>query len=114
MCGACGRTIATDAWSDVLSTGRARWEAARLVNLILEGSGHPARVNCAARSWTVRSGTGRTVLVDTVERMWQVLLEQRGPRLDVAGVLGGRPVTPVLAAVTAAARAAGGPGPSSG
>jgi hypothetical protein len=106
VCGACGRAVATDAWSSVFFTSRARWEAARIVNGILGKCGHPARVTCSIGAWVVHSGTGRSVVVTTVSHLWQVLLSLPGPRLDVAGVLAGRPPTPVLDAVAASARAA--------
>ncbi|WP_324789287.1 hypothetical protein [Streptomyces sp. H51] len=98
--------MATDAWSGIFCTGRARWEAARIVNDVLGTCGHPARVTCSIGAWVVRSGTGRSVVVTTVSQLWQVLLSLPGPRLDVAGVLAGRPPTPVLDAVAASASAA--------
>ncbi|MZE77574.1 hypothetical protein [Streptomyces xinghaiensis] len=106
MCGACGRTSATDAWSGVFLTRRARWEAARIINDALSETGHPARVTCAAAAWVVHSGTGRSVLVDTASGIWQVLLSLPGLRLDVAAALSGQPPTPVLAAVVASAETA--------
>lgn len=106
MCGACGRAVATDAWSGVLCTSRARWEVARIVNGVLSEGGHPARVTCSVGAWVVHSGTGRSVVVTTVSHLWQVLLSLPGPRLDVAGALAGRPRTPILDAVAASAGAA--------
>lgn len=106
MCGACGRAVATDAWSSVLSTRRARWEAARIINGVLVECGHPARVTCSLGAWVVRSGTGRSVVVTTVSHLWQVLLSLPGPRLDAAQALAGRPSDPVLDAVAASAGAA--------
>ncbi|MBQ0984672.1 hypothetical protein KBZ10_09115 [Streptomyces sp. F63] len=106
MCGACGRTSATDAWSGTFLTRRARWEAARIINDALSGAGHPARVTCSAAAWVVHSGTGRSVLVDTASGIWRVLRSLPGPRLDVAAALSGRPPTPVLAAVIASAETA--------
>lgn len=111
MCGACGRTVATDDWSAVFSTGRARWEAARIVNGVLSRSGHPARVTCSIGAWVVRSGTGRSVVVDTAGQLWQVLLSLPGPHLDVAEMTAGHPPTEVLHALAAAARAAALPDP---
>lgn len=106
MCGACGRTVPTDAWSGVLGTGRARWEAARIVNDVLGACGHPARVTCVIGAWAVHTGTGRSVLAATVTDLWQALLSLPGPRLEVAGALAGRPPTPVLDAVAASAASA--------
>lgn len=73
MCGACGRVTSTDDWSDLVATRRSRWEASRLVNEALVRSGHPGRVTCATGPWVVSSGTGKSVLADTLSQMWAQL-----------------------------------------
>ncbi len=106
MCGGCSRAVDTDEWSVALAGRRARWEAARLVNRVLEESGHPARVSCGAGSFVVRSPTGRSVLADTAGQLWRALSTMPGPPLRPGAVLDRAPRTPVAEAVAAAARAA--------
>lgn len=107
MCGACGRSTETDAWSAALSGRRARWEAARLVNEVLRSSGHPARVGTGGVSFVVRSATGRAEVVDTAGALWRALVRQAGPPVELHPVEDRTPPTEVSRAVFAAARAHG-------
>ncbi len=77
MCGACSRKVATDPWSGLLATRRARWEATRTVNDVLRRAGHPGRVDVGSGPWVVRSGTGAAVLADTVTDVWRQLVAVR-------------------------------------
>jgi hypothetical protein len=103
VCGACGTTIRTDAWSVTLGSRRARWETAKVVNELLGELGHPARVGCAAAGWVVRSPTGSAAVVDTVTELWDAVRRLR----EVDAVAGGRhgSTSPVLAAVLESAAA---------
>ena len=73
MCGACGRATATDEWSGVLATRRARWEATRTVNAVLVRVGHPSRVDSGTGPWMVQSRTGGAVVADTITDLWRRL-----------------------------------------
>lgn len=111
MCGACSRPAEQDQWSQVLGSRRSRWEVARLVNGLLSGSGHPARVSCTAGAWVVRSGTGRDVVTDTISQLWQAVRSVRPLDPDGFQVAPGGPVSAVTAAVTSACEQSRGPVP---
>jgi hypothetical protein len=103
VCGACGTTSRSDAWSATLGTRRARWETATVVNDLLGTLGHPARVSCAAGAWVVRSATGAAAVVDTVSELWDAV---RGVRdVDVPAVPRSGSTSPVMAAVLESAAA---------
>ncbi|SDQ12578.1 hypothetical protein [Quadrisphaera sp. DSM 44207] len=73
MCGACGRAVARDAWSPQLSSARARWQAARVLDAFLRETGHPARVTSTGAAWSVGGATGRTVLAQTATQLWDAV-----------------------------------------
>ena len=103
MCGACGTTSRSDAWSATLGSRRARWETAKVVNDLLGALGHPARVSCAPGAWVVRSGTGAAAVVDTVSELWDAV---RGVReVAVPAVPASGSTSPVIAAVLESAAA---------
>ncbi|KQX66125.1 hypothetical protein [Angustibacter sp. Root456] len=96
--------MATDPWSGVLATRRARWEATRTVNDVLRRAGHPARVDVGSGPWVVRSGTGAAALADTVTDVWRRLVAVRP--IDEAHLAdpGDASRSPVVLAVLDAAR----------
>lgn len=98
MCGACGRRVAEDAWSGTVATRRARWEVAQLVGEALVRGRSAARVCATPAGWSVRSGTGRTALADTLTALWQAV----GPLPPEAVPTADEPVSAVAAAVRAA------------
>jgi hypothetical protein len=77
VCGACGTSTRRDEWSEPLASRRARWEAAKVVNEVLAGQRHPARVSCGPAGWVVRSGTGAAVVADTVREVWDAVRSVR-------------------------------------
>lgn len=103
MCGACGRSPATDGWSVVLSTRRSRWEAATAINDALRDSGHPSRVMGTAGGWMVRSPTGATAIADTVTEIWRGLTSVHALSPDTLSLLERRAPTPAVRAVIASA-----------
>ena len=74
MCGACGRRAATDGWTSVLSSTRARWEGAEFVNATLRDGGCRVRVSATSAGWVIRSATGQGVVADTATALWTTLL----------------------------------------
>lgn len=111
MCGACGRQVQRDGWSDALSTTRARWLVARLVNDYLRDIGHPARIGCSVGSWVVRGSTGRMALAETATDLWAAVSAVRAIGREELTLLDGRGVTSTSQAVVEAARAALDDGP---
>ena len=104
MCGGCGRTVARDAWSPVLSTSRARWQAARSLDAFLREVGHPARVTSTGAAWVVASGTGRSVVAGSATELWAAVRAVRPVAPAQLRRLAERATTPEAAAL---ARAAG-------
>lgn len=103
MCGACGRSVLTDAWSDVLATRRARWEAARVVNASLVRAGYPSRVGSGTGPWIVQSGTGASVVADTITDLWRHLIATRPFSVDMLRLLDDTQKSEVTRAVFEAA-----------
>jgi hypothetical protein len=104
VCAACSRSVATGERFMRLAGRRDRREATRLVDEVLHGGGHPARVPGAGGVSAVPSGTGRNVVVDTPGQPRQTLLALPGPRPRTASVPDRAPRTHVSEALAAAAR----------
>jgi hypothetical protein len=113
MCGACGRRTATDAWTPILASTRARWEGVDFVNATLRAGGCRARVTATSAGWVIRTATGRGVVVDTATELWTALLSGSEVSADLlvglphrlAGPAGAAAPTPVVAALADAAAA---------
>lgn len=113
MCGACGRRVAIDAWTPILSSTKARWEGANFVNATLRDGGCRVRVTATSVGWVIRSATGHGVVADTATALWTTLLSLREVPVDLLLSLPGRcrrptgpgAPTPVVAAMSDAAAA---------
>jgi hypothetical protein len=114
MCGACGRRTATDAWTPLLASTRARWEGADFVNATLRGGGCRVRVTATSAGWVIRTATGQGAVVDTATALWTTLLSRSEVPADLLLGLpdrldrprGAAPPTPVAVALADAAAAA--------
>jgi hypothetical protein len=96
-----------DEWSGVFDSRRARWEAARMVNAMLTGGGHPGRVLPAAGAWLVQSGTGKVTVAETISELWEALASARSLPVQAAAAQVAAappgPLPPVAAAIAESA-----------
>ncbi|MBJ2119362.1 hypothetical protein I6N91_00030 [Arthrobacter sp. MSA 4-2] len=70
MCGACGRTVATDDVVGPVRTLRQHLLIASAVNGLCAGLPGVSRVQVAGDSWQVRGVTGAVTRCDTVMELW--------------------------------------------
>lgn len=102
MCGGCGRTASRDQWSEPLASWRARWEAARLLNDLLERAGHPGRVLAADQNWVVRTSTGGAFIAQNLSTVMRCLSRMGDLPSETASPPQSRPPSAVADAVLAA------------
>ena len=101
MCGACADRRTHDEWSVILSSARARWEVAALMNRILHRGGGSVTVVSTPGGWLVRAGTGRSTLADTISQIWRSSVTASPDSDAVREILAGA-ATPVSEALWSA------------
>lgn len=75
MCGACGRAVVPDPVLGVERTRRDLLVVAQLVNAVASGlSGVPV-VRVSGDGWSLAGRTGTSTACDTVQQLWEELLD---------------------------------------